>query len=154
MFVIADRCGKETNKMITKTGLPMKVTDLGNAGSLHYALDLASEVCRDGELAYFVEDDYLHLGNASQLLREGMLISDYITLYDHPDKYTSIYEMGETSKVVRTNSTHWRYTISTCMTFAVKSDVLKEDYRYFQKAYRNCLRVRMNIQLIMIFLWN
>jgi len=133
IFIIADRCTRKTNKMLTETGLPMKITDLGNAGSLHYALDLALEECRPGELAYFVEDDYLHLGNASQVLREGMMISDYLTLYDHPDKYTNLYDMGETSKVVRTNSSHWRYTVSTCMTFAVKTDILAEDIEIFKK---------------------
>jgi len=131
--IIADRCSEETLKIVKETGLPMVETDLGNAASMHYALDLAAAECRDEELAYFVEDDYLHLGNAPILLREGMLHSEYITLYDHPDKYTNMYNMGETSQVVRTNSTHWRYTVSTCMTFAVKVGTLKEDIEIFKK---------------------
>lgn len=133
MTIIADRCGEATMKMIEQTGLPIQQTDLGNAGSIHHALDLAIQECHDGELAYFVEDDYLHLGNAEQLLREGMMLADYSTLYDHPDKYTNLYDMGETSKVVRTNSSHWRFTISTCMTFAAKVSALKEDIDIFKK---------------------
>lgn len=133
MAIIADRCNEETLKIVKDTGLPVTETDLGNAESMHCALDMAVEQCRDDELAYFVEDDYLHLGNAPTLLREGMMHSDYITLYDHPDKYTNMYGMGEVSKVVRTSSSHWRYTISTCMTFAAKVGVLKEDIDVFKK---------------------
>ena len=83
MTIIADRCTDETLKMVNATGLPVLKTDLGNAGAVHFAIDLAIQECHDGELVYICEDDYLHLSNASQLLREGMLHSDYITLYDH-----------------------------------------------------------------------
>lgn len=133
MTIIADRCGEETLKIVNGTGLPVLETDLGNAGTVHFAIDLAIKECHDGELVYICEDDYLHLSNAPQLLREGMLHSDYITLYDHPDKYTNLYGMGETSKVVRTNSSHWRYTVSTCMTFGAKISTLKEDVDVFKK---------------------
>ena len=133
MTIIADRCNDETLKMVNATGLPVLKTDLGNAGAVHFAIDLAIQECHDGELVYICEDDYLHLSNASQLLREGMLHSDYITLYDHPDKYTNLYDMGEISKVVRTNSSHWRYTVSTCMTFGAKVSILKKDVDVFKK---------------------
>lgn len=125
--IIADRC-IETLKFLPDC---LK-TDLGNAGSFHKALDLATE-CRDEEVIYFCEDDYLHQPNAAQVLREGMLHADYVTLYDHPDKYTSLYDMGEISKVVRTASSHWRYTVSTCMTFGSKVSILKEDMDIFKK---------------------
>ncbi len=136
--IIADRCQLTTLDKLNNFKLFSKEfnvveTDLGNAGSLHYALDLALKECHDGEIVYFCEDDYLHLPNSQQLLREGSLIADYFTLYDHPDKYTNLYDMGEVSKVVRTNSSHWRYTISTCMTFGVKISALKEDIEIFKK---------------------
>lgn len=133
MTIIADRCEEETTAMAEHTGLPIVKTNFGNAGSLHFAIDRAIQECHEGELAYFVEDDYLHLANAPHLLREGMLHADYITLYDHPDKYTNIYNLGEESKVVRTSSSHWRYTISTCMTFAAKVKILREDVDVFKK---------------------
>ncbi len=131
--LIGDRCHENTIEKLKETKLPLFLTNFGNAGSLHYALDLAIEECSDDEIVYFCEDDYLHLSKSSQLLREGNLIADYFTLYDHPDKYTSMYEMGEISKVVRTNSSHWRYTISTCMTFGTNIKILKEDISIFKK---------------------
>ena len=74
-----------------------------------------------------VEDDYLHRAESVSLLQEGIKRADYVTLYDHPDKYTRHYDGGEFSKVIKTASSHWRYTTSTCMTFASKVKTLKQD---------------------------
>lgn len=125
--ILADRCDRGTIKLLTESGLPVTITDLGNAGSFRKALDLALEY-EPNELVYFCEDDYLHLESAPTLLEEGIKRADYVTLYDHPDKYTRLYNGGEFSKVIRTESSHWRYTASTCMTFAAKVKTLKEDY--------------------------
>jgi|694.fasta_scaffold17329_2 hypothetical protein len=133
MKIIADKCEDKTIAMLHETGIPVVVTNYGNAGSLKYALDIALEECKDDEVVYFVEDDYLHLGSAPKLLEEGIKRADYVTLYDHPDKYTPQYNGGEYSKVIRTASSHWRYTISTCMTFATKVKTLREDYGTWAK---------------------
>ena len=127
LTIIADMCEDETISMLKQTGLPLIRTANGNAGSLKFALELALSENKDDELVYFVEDDYLHLKNSSKLLEEGIKRSDYVTLYDHPDKYTRLYDGGEISKVIKTASSHWRYTISTCMTFATKIKTLRED---------------------------
>ena len=130
--IIADNCSRKTNKMLQQSGLPMTITSLGNAGSFRHALDLALEE-NDDEVIYFVEDDYLHLPKAPKLIEEGIKRCDYLTLYDHPDKYTRYYEGGETSKVIKTESSHWRYTASTCMTFASTVKTLKEDQEVWKK---------------------
>lgn len=133
MKIIADKCEPQTVAMLMETGIPTVTTDYGNAGSLQHAIDLAINECQDDELVYFIEDDYLHLGSAPILLEEGIKRADYVTLYDHPDKYTSQYNGGEFSKVIKTASSHWRYTISTCMTFAAKVKTLKEDLETWKK---------------------
>ena len=126
VMIICDNCERKTVKNIDKSGLPYTQTSLGNAGSLRKAIELAMEE-KDEEVVYFCEDDYLHLGSAPTLLKEGARRADYVTLYDHPDKYTRFYNGGEISKVIRTASSHWRYTASTCMTFGTKAGILKED---------------------------
>lgn len=126
LLVIADNCNRETLKMLKDTGVPTLTCNEGNAGSFRVALDLAIKN-PDDELIYFCEDDYLHLNHAPKLLEEGIRRSDYVTLYDHPDKYSRGYDGGEISKVIKTESSHWRYTISTCMTFGSKVKTLKED---------------------------
>lgn len=125
--IIADRCEPKTLQMLSGSGLPVTVTDKGNAGSLRVALNLALEECSEDETVYFCEDDYLHLPKAPVALAEGIRRADYVTLYDHPDKYTHFYDGGEISKVIKTASSHWRYTASTCMTFATKPKILRAD---------------------------
>lgn len=131
--IICDNCERRTVKMIAETGIPYTLTELGNAGSLKHALELAIKEAEDDELVYFCEDDYLHLPNACILLQEGIKRSEYVTLYDHPDKYTRVYNGGEFSKVIRTPSSHWRYTASTCMTFGTKAKTLKADLETWHK---------------------
>lgn len=133
MRIYADRCERKTNTMLISTGIPVEMTDLGNAGSLIHVLEQAISTQKDDEIAYFCEDDYLHMPLSPQLLVEGLGRSDYVTLYDHPDKYTADYNLGEYSKVIKTKSSHWRYTISTCMTFGVKIKKLREDIEIWKK---------------------
>lgn len=85
---------------------------------------------------YFVENDYLHLPNSYNILKEGLDFGiAYVTLYDHPDKYLdpsiggNPYCQGgaESTKVYLTPSTHWKITNSTTMTFASRVEYLRED---------------------------
>ncbi len=131
--IIADRCDRKTLKMLQNTGLPISITDFGNAGSLLHTIQLAINNHKDDELVYFCEDDYLHLDSAPDLLLQGIEYADYVSLYDHPDKYTKFYNSGEYSKVIKTKGSHWRYTISTCMTFASKVETLKTDFEIWKK---------------------
>lgn len=95
----------------------------------------------DNDLVYFLEDDYLHLENALECLRNAAQwnYTDYITLYDHPDKYDNCAynvnpfckDMGEDTKVFKTNNHHWKITNSTTMTFAAFVNVLKRDKDIF-----------------------
>lgn len=127
MNVLADNCDDELLEQIKNRELSVIATNLGNSKSFLYALSQATHYPND-TLVYFVEDDYLHLPTAPKLLQECSEIetANYITLYDHPDKYGPLYGPGECTYVFRTASSHWRWTISTCMTFAAKVKTLKD----------------------------
>lgn len=77
-------------------------------------------------IIYFLEDDYLHRPGWIDALFEGFSTeADYVTLYDHRDKYT-IYPKLQ-SKIWVTPSCHWRSTPSTTNTYAMRFSTLKRD---------------------------
>jgi hypothetical protein len=136
-LVIADSCLPETLERLRSLNTPFVETQLGNAGSLRYAMEMAVKE-EDETILYFAEDDYVYKTDSRRpigknYLREGLGIADYVTLYDHPDKYTKMYDGGEVSKVVKTAMTHWRYTQSTCMTFGTTVKTLREDMEVWLK---------------------
>tara|TARA_Y100000034_G_C6910429_1_gene424485 strand:+ start:4312 stop:4998 length:687 start_codon:yes stop_codon:yes gene_type:complete len=110
-------------------------TSRGNAGILKFAMEVAAhDKAAADVLAYFVEDDYLHQPKAPKLVEQGLEIADYVTLYDHPDKYMEgYYGGGEWSQVRKTEDSHWRYTASTCMTFAAKLSTIRQDIGYWSE---------------------
>jgi GT2 family glycosyltransferase len=79
------------------------------------------------------------LPDAENSIVEGLEIADYVSLYDHPDKYLIagpnplVKDGGEATKVILTPSTHWKYTNSTTMTFAARVKTLKQDYEIIKQ---------------------
>ena len=134
LIVIADNVGDETYEWLSSLDLNVKRTDFGSgAQSFNYVLDEAVKL-DDDTTVYFVEDDYLHLPNSRKILKEGISLgADYVSLYDHPDKYINkneggnpyVEDGGEVTKVFRSESCHWKLTNSTTMTFASKVKTLK-----------------------------
>lgn len=97
----------------------------------------------NNDFVYFLEDDYLHLSDSFEVLKEAaeMNYTDYITLYDHPDKYDYgcvninpyCRNFGEQTVIFRTENHHWKVTNSTTMTFGAFVDVLRRDKEVFWK---------------------
>ena len=135
--VIADNCESETLAFI-RSRIPeenVHVTTLGGGKSFVHALKMAVELDSAEEtIIYMVEDDYLHTEGSCHVLAEGFKHGDYVSLYDHPDKYISDYPNpyikggGESTKVFLTESSHWKLTNSTTMTFASKIKTLRRDF--------------------------
>jgi hypothetical protein len=119
-------------------GIVVKYTSLGNVQSFKHVFNKALEL-DPNEYVYFVEDDYFHRENSSKVMLEGLECADYVTLYDHPDKYWDNADNpfiecgGEVTRVILTESTHWKLTNSTTMTFASKVSTLLEDKEIFYK---------------------
>jgi len=97
----------------------------------------------DDTLLYLTEDDYLHRDGWALALLEGFEWgrADYLTLYDHGDKYTSAYYETFRPELFVTPSCHWRTTPSTTNTFATTAGVLRRDehvhrkFAHLDKAY-------------------
>jgi hypothetical protein len=88
-----------------------------------------------GTIVYIVEDDYLHRPGWVEVLREGFEVegADYVTLYDHRDKYFFKEYEGLKSRLFATRSCHWRSVPSTTNTFAVRYGTLMEDLKVHRK---------------------
>lgn len=133
--IIADNCSEDTLKMIRKYIHPDKIKKVSvghGAGTFNLALTEALQ-SNDDEIIYFLENDYLHKPNADKILLEGFNTgANYVALYDHPDKYMDganpeVEGGGELTRVLLTESCHWKLTNSTTMTFAAKVKTLRED---------------------------
>jgi hypothetical protein len=89
---------------------------------------IVSQDFENDTIIYFLEDDYIHRPNWDKILIDGFTLPvEYVTLYDHGDKYQEMYKDFMT-KVLHTELSHWMPTPSTTNTFAVKFKTLKEDY--------------------------
>jgi hypothetical protein len=135
--IIADNVNDETLKWLDKYNFKSLLrTSLGNSRSFWFAFSLALNLPND-DYVYFVENDYIHRPNSRSVLLEGLKIADYVTLYDHPDKYVDginpqVKNGGENTRVLLTRSSHWKFTNSTTLTFASKVSLLKKDALFFK----------------------
>jgi hypothetical protein len=77
-------------------------------------------------IVYFLEDDYLHKPGWIDLLVEGLSLPavDYVTLFDHRDKYFAPLYSDLQSRIFHTQTCHWRTTPSTTNTYAMYFETL------------------------------
>jgi len=100
---------------------------------------------QESDIIYVLEDDYVHRPGWTTVLREGLssllpstLKFDYVTLYDHYDKYNLTDEFlvknytGLQSQIGLSKSVHWRTIPSTTNTFAMQYKTFLEDYEVHQ----------------------
>ncbi|MFN0048875.1 MAG: hypothetical protein ACKVOU_07125 [Cytophagales bacterium] len=148
LIVFADNCKEETVARLKSYGLDVRFSSIGSSGqSWKMVAKFALENYKDDQIIYFLEDDYLHLKNSRKAIEEALLIADYVTLYDHPDKYIDgkdggnplVSNGGEFTKVYLTESSHWKQTNSTTMTFATKIATLKQDWAIWDEYTQDAL---------------
>lgn len=108
-------------------GKAIEIQEGTEAGSFLRMLGVVEKLdLHPDTIVYFLEDDYLHRPGWIDVLFEGFgLDADYVTLYDHRDKY--IHYPKLTSQIFLTPSSHWRTTPSTTNTYAMRFSTLKKD---------------------------
>jgi len=138
VICIADNCDTFTHDLLKKQSFHKFIkTNLGNAASFRHLLNQELDLLQDDDLVYFAEDDYLYRGRADQILEEGLQYFDYVTLYDHPDKYgTNPLELNllvpkgklsEYTQIIKGRMSLWRTTNSTTMTFGCFVSTIRKD---------------------------
>ncbi len=138
----ADNCSEETLRMLDEFGLRPEISSLGNAGSWLASAAQALSPAYEGTALYFLEDDYLHLPGSPEILLDGLSRADYVSLYDHPDKYRDginpfIKNEGEWSRVLLGKFCHWKTSNSTTMTFALRQETLLADWQVWEDHCQN-----------------
>lgn len=142
-FILMDNVSSETKDVILEFYKgEYQESSIGNpAGTFLVQLDKALQL-DDKEIVYFLEDDYLHKEGSENILIDGFELDfDYVTLYDHPDKYLNPFEGGnpfcsgrsEQTRVFLGKYCHFKLTNSTTGTFAAKVRTLKEDEAIIRK---------------------
>jgi len=141
IYVVLDNADESCENIMKHTNTSYEKTKLGNFGSYNRLLDIAVEKANSGEykmedVVYFVENDYIHRPESNNALLEGIEISDYVTLYDHPDKYINLHGNMHVcgvqysdirSQLFAGDLCYWRTTTSTCATFAARVSTILED---------------------------
>jgi hypothetical protein len=108
----------------------VEIREGSETGSFLKLLEHVSQLKLDPEtIVYFLEDDYFHQAGWIDVLLEGFSLPgiDYVTLYDHRDKYFHPNYQALQSKLYHTASCHWRTTPSTTNTYAMRFKTLLRD---------------------------
>lgn len=85
----------------------------------------------DDDLYYFLENDYLHINGWVDKVKELFNTYsniNYVSLYDHNDKYFLPMYHNLVSKIFTTKNCHWRTTPSTCGTYIINKKIFLDDY--------------------------
>jgi len=121
---------EERTAVMEQWGTVVSLPGLGNSPSYREAIRMATEL-PDGELVYFAEDDYLYTEWALVKLLaafDELPTVDYITLYDHLDRYRRKDDIrAGLSRMFLAGGHHWRTVDSTCMTYGARTERLKRD---------------------------
>jgi len=85
----------------------------------------------DKDLIYFLENDYLHVdGWVDKVVDLFSTYNNlnYVSLYDHGDKYWHPNYDDLVSKIFVSTLHHWRTIPSTCGSFVITKQIFEEDY--------------------------
>jgi len=103
---------------------PLRTSKAGSAQSFWFAYNLAITYPKE-DWVYFAEDDYMYAPEAITKLWHCIqtIPTDFISLYDHPDRYKSLPEHNLTdgkNDIYWDGMHHWRTIPSNTMTFAAR----------------------------------
>jgi hypothetical protein len=139
IHVVADNVKPESAEWLRTLCDDVEVTSIGSGdGSWLYSVKKAIDTCSASDIVYLCEDDYIHLPGSPGVIEQGLKLADYVTLYDHPDKYKNGYNPfiqheGEISLVRQTpDGTHWKFTNSTTGTHGARVAALIRDWKLFE----------------------
>lgn len=127
-FIVDGVVGARIRSDMESAGRVIEVDFRSNAVSFRYALSRA--LACDSPWVYLAEDDYIYDPASLSILGKSVreFTAGYVSLYDHPDRYTRSDDLASGKAHVRTAAgRHWRTAESTTMTFAADREQLLKD---------------------------
>jgi hypothetical protein len=129
--MICDHCPdfyEEFVKGIVPFPMTIEFTEMGVKQNALHQYDFVL----DDDIYYLLECDYLHTPDAGQKMLDAVTHFDWITGYDHPDKYKEgmIPKQNE-RKII--NGHEWRTTDSTTSTFMARGSKIREQMELFKR---------------------
>jgi len=119
-----------SNKQSTRVYQIQAGTDMKSFFKTCDIIKQDTNIAKD-DLIYFLENDYMHVPNWLPTIFELYYMYtglNYVSLYDHNDKYFLPMYDDLTSKLFVTNTRHWRSTPSTCGSFIINKQTFNADY--------------------------
>lgn len=104
--------------------------NMNNVTLKSYAI-IKNYLCDKNDLIYILENDYLHMLDwykKIQTLYNYFHNINYVSLYDHFDKYSHPMYDNLLSKIWVTPDHHWRSTPSTCGSYITTKEIFMSDY--------------------------
>lgn len=90
----------------------------------------------DGNLVYLLENDYMHQPGWIQKIFElynSDVTFDYISIYDHRDKYFLPMYTELQARLYHTQTHHWRTAPSSCGSYIAEISRFRSDYDIFRQ---------------------
>ncbi len=157
-IILGDNLNDEARRMITRVILELnagmcnpdvdiikfkEINACSNGKSFNIQLDEALKL-PDEEIVYLLEDDYIHLPNSINIVLDVMMNTEceYLTLYNHPDKFIPSVEGGNPeveedgsylTKIYQGRKSFYYFVNSTTMTFVTRVGELRNDENIFRK---------------------
>lgn len=135
IYVIGDELGEESLSFYKDYEVTMINEKFGNDKSLEKCFQMAKEF-PDGDIVYFVEDDYLHLQKA---LPSAIFFLKYVDGFLHLTDYPNFYEVGHfiQTEILLTPFNHWRRAPSTTFSFMTRAKQIKDNFGLLIKSCEN-----------------
>lgn len=146
--ILCDNCSSESIERTKTIWLKFhcnpdnfKVSCVGHgAGTFRMVYEEALQF-PDNDIVYFLENDYLHTEHSLDAIKNAFCRIpnkiDYLTLYDHPDKYRRgyifRYPYEKYLKFFYDGKRFWQRVPSTTMTFCTNVKKLRKDKKVFWK---------------------
>lgn len=124
---LCDHCGPEYKEII-ETICPFNKEIIFTNVGIHENAKMQYDFIKDDDIYLFQECDYLYLPNTGNSMLEAARKFDFISPYDHPDKY----DLKEVSEIQLAGDRHWKTTISTTSTFMARREKIMEQLDLFK----------------------